>query len=290
MFYSVRDITILEYDEPVREHVVEVRKKPRDDERQRCLHYDLELSHDARLYHYTDYLGNVVDHFDVPQALKELTIEAHSMVELLQLPYVLLESEWDEVDSMLEAFGGHEMLLTSPAIPDTPELREFEASLRLGSSEGPLEYVLRLSKAIYERFEVGDNGDLSAALKNGRTCSRTFAHTLIGLSRRAGLPGRVCRGYLFPDPELFRVPAASPHFWPEVCLPRLGWVGFDPANGVMAEEKHICVSLGRDAEDVEHFRCVHQGQAKCVTRWAIDVHRAEERGPTSIEGLLQTAE
>ena len=36
MFYSVRDITILEYDEPVREHVVEIRKKPRDDERQRC--------------------------------------------------------------------------------------------------------------------------------------------------------------------------------------------------------------------------------------------------------------
>ena len=194
MFYSVRDITILEYDEPVREHVVEIRKKPRDDERQRCLHYDLELSHDARLYHYTDYLGNVVDHFDVPQALKELTIEAQAMVELLQLPYVLLESEWDEVDAMLEAFGGHEMLLTSPGIPDTVELREFETSLGLGASEGPLEYVLRLSKAIHDRFEVGENGDLRAALKNGRTCSRIFAHMMIGLSRRAGLPARVCRG------------------------------------------------------------------------------------------------
>ena len=36
------------------------------------------------------------------------------------------------------------------------------------------------------------------------------------------------------------------HAWAEAFVPRLGWVAFDPANGICATDAHIRVAVGLD--------------------------------------------
>jgi transglutaminase-like putative cysteine protease len=36
------------------------------------------------------------------------------------------------------------------------------------------------------------------------------------------------------------------HAWAEAKVPDLGWVGFDPANGISAGEAHLRVAVGLD--------------------------------------------
>src|SRR3546814_11435591 len=39
------------------------------------------------------------------------------------------------------------------------------------------------------------------------------------------------------------------HAWAEAHVPRLGWVAFDPANGICADENYVCVAAGLDYRD-----------------------------------------
>lgn len=49
------------------------------------------------------------------------------------------------------------------------------------------------------------------------------------------------------------------HAWVEAFLPELGWVGFDPTNDLVADERHIRVAVGRDDADVPPTRGVFKG-------------------------------
>jgi transglutaminase-like putative cysteine protease len=51
------------------------------------------------------------------------------------------------------------------------------------------------------------------------------------------------------------------HAWVEAFLPRLGWLGFDPTNNLVASERHIRTAIGRDYADVPPTRGVFKGQA-----------------------------
>jgi len=51
------------------------------------------------------------------------------------------------------------------------------------------------------------------------------------------------------------------HAWVEALLPGLGWVGFDPTNGIMTTERHIHVAVRRDYADVPPTHGVFRGRA-----------------------------
>jgi transglutaminase-like putative cysteine protease len=65
------------------------------------------------------------------------------------------------------------------------------------------------------------------------------------------------------------------HAWAEAYLPKLGWVGFDPTNNILAEERHIRTCLGRDYRDVPPTRGVYRGQAASELSVAVQVHPAD---------------
>ncbi len=61
------------------------------------------------------------------------------------------------------------------------------------------------------------------------------------------------------------------HAWVEALLPGLGWVGFDPTNGIMAAERHIRVAIGRDYADVPPTHGVFCGRAESTLSVAVQV-------------------
>jgi transglutaminase-like putative cysteine protease len=134
------------------------------------------------------------------------------------------------------------------------------------------------------------------AFRAGRGQPRDLAHIFIAVARTLGVPARFVAGYISrngasgvaaagktggaagdlpdhaaPDNAL---PGPADHalsgdrlsgdvlsgdFWAEVHIPDLGWVGFDPANGVCATDQYVRVAIGLDYLGAAPVRGAHYG-------------------------------
>jgi len=102
VFYSIRHLTRFRYSSLVSESILEIRKEPRTEGRQRCLDFRLLVSPAARIMTYRDYLGNMIHHFDVPGQHRELQVIGEATVEVQPanpVPEKLDESAWTDVDA-----------------------------------------------------------------------------------------------------------------------------------------------------------------------------------------------
>ena len=80
MEYGIRHITRFRYHAPVSETVMEIRLHPRTEGVQRCLNFALSIQPEARGFAHQDYLGNIIDSFDIPVSHSELMITAEAHV------------------------------------------------------------------------------------------------------------------------------------------------------------------------------------------------------------------
>src|SRR5436305_14179367 len=81
MRLTIHHETVYLYPRPVVNSVNEVWLRPLSDEGQRCLSFNLTTSPPSQPRPYTDYFGNTVYHFDVPEPHGRLEIVAEAEVE-----------------------------------------------------------------------------------------------------------------------------------------------------------------------------------------------------------------
>ena len=74
---------------------------------------------------------------------------------------------------------------------------------------------------------------------------RISTHVFIGAARSLGIPARYVAGYFCAGGGATPQAAAMPG--PKPSFPMLGWVGFDPANGVCPTDAYVRVAVGLDA-------------------------------------------
>jgi transglutaminase-like putative cysteine protease len=72
-----------------------------------------------------------------------------------------------------------------------------------------------------------------------------------------GMPARYVSGHLFRRDGHERQQAA--HAWAEAYVEGLGWVAFDPANGISADDAYIRVAVGLDYKDAAPFAGARSG-------------------------------
>jgi len=103
---------------------------------------------------------------------------------------------------------------------------------------------------------------LLQVLRDKRGVCQDYAHLMIACLRARGLSARYVSGYLRTTPRpgaLQLVGADASHAWVSVFCPPLGWIEFDPTNGVRAGLDHIAIAWGRDFGDVSPLRGVILG-------------------------------
>jgi len=291
MYYSIRHLTKFRYSAHVSESLMEARMQPRSDGPQRCLSFQLMVQPKARVQFYRDYLGNTVHHFDVPGRHKQLSIVADALVDVQPaqaLPESLGENAWDELDEMIAAGDYIEMLMPSQFGQSTDLLEQFAGELEVESREkarqrDPLEFVLNLNALLYTKLayvpkSTRVDSPIDHALESRQGVCQDFAHIMIGLTRRIGIPSRYVSGYLFHKAgEKTRSAEGATHAWVETLLPGLGWVGVDPTNNVLAGERHVRTSVGRDYADVPPTKGVFKGSAD--SQLLVSVHVAPSDAP-----------
>ena len=280
MLYTVRHVTRFVYEAPISESVMEVRMQPRTDASQRCIQFGLSTSPISRVMMYQDHDGNIVHHFGIPGSHSQLTLTAEALVEVGPaplIPYNLGDDAWGRLDALTASGEFWELVNSSPFAKRTPLLDELAKEIRLERGEDPLVLLRRLTTEIYDRFEYSPqstrvDSPIDEALQSRRGVCQDFAHIMIALVREMGVPCRYVSGYLLHQERADRSSESATHAWLEALLPDVGWVGFDPTNNRLAEDRHIRVAIGRDYADVPPTRGVFRGVSAVRSELAVAVN------------------
>ena len=297
MFYSIRHLTKFRYSSPVSESIMELHMHPRSEGPQRCLSFRLNIAPRTRVQSYRDYLGNIVHHFDVPNAHRHLTIIAESTVDVgprPELPPCLAGNAWEQLDTQLAESDFWEVLAPSQFAQDTALIEEFAKELGVPGCEearrhDPLKLLLDLNSALYREIayvpkSTRVDSPVDDALRARQGVCQDYAHIMITLVRRMGIPCRYVSGYLFHRAgSKTRSTEGATHAWVEAYLPGLSWVGFDPTNNVTADESHVRTAVGRDYADVPPTRGVFKGDASSELTVAVRVAPSDKPPPPETE-------
>ena len=297
MFYRIRHLTQFRYDSPVSESLMELRMHPRTEGRQRCLSFDLAVDPRAQIFTYRDYLGNSIHHFDVPRRHLQLRIVTESLLEVQDqppLPLRLEPSAWAELDQLAAAGDYGEMLMPSQFALPTDALLGLARDLAIERRADPLSLLRELNSAMHDWFDYVPkathvDSPIDQAIENRQGVCQDFAHIMIALVRHVKIPCRYVSGYLCPRPDkVDRSVEGATHAWVEALLPGLGWVGFDPTNDLVTDDRHIRTAVGRDYADVPPTRGIFKGKAR--SELTVMVHVALSDAPVPEQELVSAPE
>lgn len=261
--------TMFSYTYPVRESIMEVRLQPRDDERQRCHHFNLTVTPRTLLYSFSDALDNHVHHFNITLPLTSLLVRAESTVEVLPCPVLpahLPSESWQALDH-LHNDPLLDMLLPSQFAQPTQLLDAFMQRHQIVRGHDPLSTVNTISTLLFDTITYTPqsttvDSPIDVVLTQQKGVCQDITHVMIAICRSLGIPSRYVSGYLYHRRDDHdRSQSDATHAWLEVWLPELGWIGIDPTNRIWAGERHIRIAIGRDYADVPPTRGVYRGQA-----------------------------
>ncbi|HTQ99291.1 MAG TPA: transglutaminase family protein [Candidatus Acidoferrum sp.] len=159
-----------------------------------------------------------------------------------------------------------DMRLPSPLVPLLPASQQYAARF-LTPGRPWLEAMLELTQQIkndftYDVDATDINTPLAEVFAGKRGVCQDFAHVMLSCLRSYKLPARYVSGYILNEPppgEEKLVGSDASHAWVETWLPGVGWVGFDPTNGKLANTEFIVIGWGRDYADVTPLRGVVLG-------------------------------
>jgi transglutaminase-like putative cysteine protease len=280
MRYTIRHLTQFIYESPITESVMEVRMQPRSEGMQRCLQFTLTTQPPTRVMMYRDHDGNTVHHFNVPARHSRLGITAEALVDCeaqRALPHRLGPGAWEQIDALGQSGEFWEYLVASAFAAPHPLLAEFSKEIGLDREHDPLVMLRRLMGEMYTRLEYSPkstrvDSPIADALSAKRGVCQDFAHIFIALVRPLGVPARYVSGYLFHGGATgYRSAEGASHAWVEAFLPDLGWIGFDPTNNLVADDRHIRVAVGRDYADVPPTRGVFKGMSAVRSELGVSV-------------------
>jgi transglutaminase-like putative cysteine protease len=110
------------------------------------------------------------------------------------------------------------------------------------------------------------------ALKRG-VC-QDFTHIFIAAARSLGVPARYIGGHFHRSDGVAEQDAG--HAWGEAFVDDLGWVAFDPTNGISATDAHVRVAVGLDYLGAAPVRGTRQGGGTESMEVAVKVQGARQ--------------
>jgi transglutaminase-like putative cysteine protease len=298
--YHLVHSTEFRYDGPVSESYNEVRLRPIHDETQSCLSFRLLTDPLSRGTSYRDSFGNWVHQFNILPKHQHLKIEAESVVLVhdapIPPPCAMKLSELESYREELEE-GFLDFVASTAYVPHIAQLDELIAAASRACDGTVSGFVQEASRLIHEKFRYVKgathvHSSIQDSLSVGAGVCQDFAHLLLGMVRKQGLPARYVSGYLVPasaaspDAKLQEVVGGSAsHAWAEVYMPESGWVGLDPTLGEPLGLQHVRIGYGRDYGDVAPVRGVYKGHAG--QRLSVDVRVRPAIGDDGREQLSE---
>ncbi len=220
-----------------------LRVTPPSTDGQSVLEWSIETDCDSVLRSLTDGYGNPAAMLYVAGPVSEMTIGVSGLVQT------------EDMAGLVS--GAPEPLPPAVFRRDTPLTHASAAMVDFAHGlermdESRLDTLHLLNRSLNERFafEPGTTGvstDAASAFDAHTGVCQDYAHIFCSVARRLGHPARYVSGHLFRRDGAEEQPAA--HAWAEAWLEGQGWIAFDPANGICADDAYVRVAVGLDYAD-----------------------------------------
>lgn len=268
MRIRIKHRTAYAYDEPVHSITELLRMTPRDHDGQRVRRWRIDLDQDGRLVETEDAFGNVVHVLSLHRPLDSLAITVEGEVET--------DDTVGVISGAVERFPPGLYLRETPLTRADAAIKEFAADA-IGEDKGiDGLHALLLAVKREVKFENGptDASTTAAEAFKGRIgVCQDLSHVFIAAARSRGIPARYVGGYLLREDG--KVQQTAGHAWIEAYVPALGWVGFDPANGISPTAAHVRVAMGLDYLGAAPVRGSRSGGSEERLEVAVTVDHAK---------------
>lgn len=240
MRLAIEHVTTHRFAGPVARGLQRLRLTPDSGRTQSVMAWDVVCEGAAPQCSYADENGNRVMLVAIEPGVSEVVLRAQGVVETR-----------DEAG----VFGRHLGYLPlwhyrseTPLTRAGEGVRTLIAGFAEARDADPLGMLHALSARVRERvvYATGHTDvatSAEAALGLGTGVCQDQAHVFIAAARALGVPARYVSGYLWCDGDDAN---QASHGWAETHVEGLGWVGFDLANAVCPDTRHVRLATGRD--------------------------------------------
>ena len=218
-----------------------LRLTPRNHEGQYVEKWRIDISADCRLDAHEDSFGNITHTFSIDGPVGELTVHVEGAVET--------EPTNGIIRGAIERFPPSLYLRETPLTAPDAAIIDFANGVRAGAGSDRLSLLHALLTAVHSEIvfdldptHAATTAAEAFALKRG-VC-QDLTQIFIAAARSLGIPARYVSGYFHRADGVIEQDAG--HAWAEAHVPDLGWVAFDPANGISATDAHLRVAVGLD--------------------------------------------
>ncbi|MEL6691326.1 MAG: transglutaminase family protein [Pseudomonadota bacterium] len=247
---AIRHVTTYRFDGDLAHGLQQVRKWPKSGNGQIVHSWETEITGGKVELSYDDHHNNRIELLSFDAETTELVIVSSGEVEVADNAGVV---------------GPHRA--TAPLwLYERPTARtktgpNLRAMLKEVSADQPLDKLHQLMQLTAGRvtYEIGASEPTwtaEEALQAGRGVCQDHAHVFVTAAREMGFPARYVSGYLMMDD---RTDQDAMHAWAEAHVEGLGWVGFDPSNGISPDARYVRVATGLDYSDAAPVRGIRQG-------------------------------
>jgi transglutaminase-like putative cysteine protease len=229
------------YDVPATGVIQTLRLTPRNHDGQYVVEWRIDVSANCRLNHHEDAFGNITHSFTADGPLEELGVTVEGQVETQDTNGV--------VGGAVERFPPSLFLRETGLTRLDPAIAACAREVHAASGGNVLRLLHLLLSRLHREITFDTDPTHPAttaaeafALKRG-VC-QDITHVFLTAARSVGVPARYVGGYFHRADGV--VAQEAGHAWAEAFVPDLGWVAFDPANGISATDAHVRVAVGLD--------------------------------------------
>jgi transglutaminase-like putative cysteine protease len=261
--------SIYRYDAPVSGVIQTLRLTPRNHDGQYVVFWRIDISEDCRLDHHEDAFGNITHTFTAEGSFTELGVTVDGEVDTQDTHGI--------VRGAIERFPPSLFLReTALTRPDTAILA-FAREARAGAGDDTLALLHTITERLHREVVFDPDPTHTAttaaeAFGMRRGVCQDLSHIFISAARSLDIPARYVGGYFHRADGVVQQEAG--HAWAEAFVTDIGWVGFDPANGISPTDQHVRVAIGLDYLGASPVRGARKGGGSEALTVTIHVDQA----------------
>jgi len=289
--YKIRHITRYLYSSTVIDCTNQIMLYPIVDSLLEVRMHEIKISHHPSIEVFVDYFGNHTGVFSVIKPHTELLIESEA--EVITKPVIFPKDDtnpgeqWKQLsalrnDILYLDFSKHE------TFESYVEVKNILSGL-VTKEKTPLQNAITLSEYVYNNFNyqkgitnietpIEDIWQLKAGV------CQDFAHILLIFLRMFEIPSRYVSGYICPKDKEMRGEGAT-HAWVEAYIPNYGWLGLDPTNNCLVNDRHVRLAVGRNFADCTPVKGTYKGSGEHTLEVSVEIKNGNAKKTSEKQGL-----
>jgi len=272
MRIRISHATTYTYDKPPVVVTQMLRLTPRGYDGQHIVSWRIDLSEDCLLHRHEDAFGNIIHSFTAEGPFDELTVAVEGDVDT--------QDTGGLVRGAIERFPPELFLRETSLTQADTAIVDFAHSIRAEADRDTLSLLHALLTSLNR--EIGFDTDpthaattAAEAFSMRRGVCQDITHIFVAAARTLEIPARYVGGHFHRADGITAQEAG--HAWAEAYIENLGWVGFDPTNGICTTDAHVRVAMGLDYLGAAPVRGTRYGGSGESLKVAVHVNQARQQ-------------